>query len=175
MKVFETARLSLRWFNLDDAPFIKNLLNEPGWKRYIGDRGVNTDEDACGYINQALIASYKKHGFGLFAVERKHDAVLLGMCGLLKREVLNDVDIGFALLSCYEGQGYAKEAAQSILQYAADAHGLTRIVAITTADNHRSIGLLKSIGMSYEDTVRLSYDSEDLLLYSIELARQEVQ
>ena len=164
MQVVETDRLILRHFSGNDAVFIMELLNEPGWKRFIGDRGVNSLDDAKGYIEK-LRASYQKHGFGLYAVELKDGGGLVGMCGLLKRETLDDVDIGFALLSRLEGRGYAREAAIATLGYARDQLGLRRVVAITTDDNHRSGSLLERAGMLYEGVIPQGV--EMLRLYAI--------
>jgi RimJ/RimL family protein N-acetyltransferase len=169
VKVLETTRLILRWFKPDDAVFIHELLNEPAWKQFIGDRGINSIEAARNYIATGPIASYQRHGFGLFAIELKPAGTLVGMCGLIKREALDDVDIGFALLSRFEGKGLAYEAAGATLDYARDSLRLRRLVAITTPDNERSARLLERLGMRFERLIRLSDEAEDLRLYSIEL------
>lgn len=166
MKILATDRLVLRRFTPDDAPFIFKLMNEPGWLRFIGDRGINSVEAARSYIDTRLIASYKQHGFGLYAVQLKDRQTLIGMCGLVKRDGLEDVDIGFALLAGYEGRGYAIEAARATLKYAHEVHTLHRIVAITSENNERSIRLLEGIGMVYEKTVRLPGDDSAVKLYA---------
>jgi RimJ/RimL family protein N-acetyltransferase len=169
VKVLETKRLILRWFTPDDASFVYELLNEPAWKRYIGDRGIDSVEAARDYIETVPIASYRRHGFGLFAVELKANGTLVGMCGLIKRNVLKDVDIGFALVSRFEGHGLAHEAAAATLVYSRNTLGLDRVVAITSLDNERSARLLERLGMRYERLVCLSDDAEQLRLYSITL------
>ena len=169
MTVMVTARLRLRQFELDDAPFILQLLNEPGWKRFIGDRNITSEADARTYIETVLIASYVQHGFGLYAVYLKDPALPIGMCGLVKRDALADVDVGFALLHDYQGSGYALEAARATLQYARDVLGISRLVAITTAANGRSIDLLRRLGMGYEKNIKLSADADTLELYAIYL------
>lgn len=113
------------------------------------------------------MASYEQHGFGLYAIEQKADSTLVGMCGLIKRDGLDDVDIGFAILSRFEGQGIAREAAAATLAYSRDALGLKRVVAITSIDNERSGRLLERLGMRFEGLVRLSEDAAQLRLYSI--------
>jgi RimJ/RimL family protein N-acetyltransferase len=167
MQVMETERLVLRHFTPEDAAFILELVNEPGWKKYIGDRGINTLHDARRYVETVPLASYAKHGFGLWAVGLRDDGSLVGMCGLIKRDTLDDVDIGFALLSRFEGHGYAREAANATLAYARDQLGLRRVVAITTDDNDRSGILLEHAGMSYEGPI--SQGGETLRLYAIAL------
>jgi len=174
MKVMETDRLVMRRFTVDDATFILRLLNEPGWIQYIGDRGVDSIVTASAYIETKLIASYEQHGFGLYAMQLKGEDTLIGMCGLIKRDGLDDIDIGFALLAEYEGKGYATEAAKATLEHAHKIHALERIVAITIEDNVRSIRLLEQIGMGFEKTIRLPGDDNVLKLYAVEFIDQQV-
>jgi RimJ/RimL family protein N-acetyltransferase len=166
MIVGETSRLSLRRLRLDDAPFILALVNEPAWIRFIGDRGVRTLEDAHRYLQDGPFASYEHFGFGLYAVELRAAAVPIGMCGLLKREALQDVDIGFALLERYWGHGYAYESAAAVMDLARDQFALKRVVAITTTDNHSSGALLEKIGMHFERMIRMPNDDEELRLFA---------
>jgi RimJ/RimL family protein N-acetyltransferase len=150
MPVLETTRLSLRRLTEDDAPFIFRLVNEPSWLRFIGDKGVRTMDDARRYLREGPIDMYARHGFGLYLVARKSDATAIGMCGLIKRDALPDVDIGFAYVPESWGNGYAVEAADAVLAYGRDDIGLKRIVAITSLDNDASIRVLGKIGMAFE-------------------------
>lgn len=164
MKILETARLTLRRLAPDDAPFILALLNDPLFLRFVGDKGVRTLDDARDYIINGPMASYAQHGFGLFHVSLKPADTPIGMCGLLKREVLADVDVGFAYLPQYSGQGYATEAARATLDYGRTVLGLKRIVAITAPDNEGSQNVLRKIGLRHEKTLRLpAYRTESLL------------
>ena len=150
MNILETPRLALRELTLADAPLILELVNEPLWLKFIGDRGVRSLADAEGYIRKAALASYAQHGFGLWLVQRKSDGASLGICGLIKRETFTDVDIGFAFLSRFHGQGYAAESAAATLDHARCQLGLKRIVAITSPDNTGSIRLLEKLGLRFE-------------------------
>src|SRR5882724_10894655 len=105
MAVLETARLKLRHLVPVDAPFILELVNEPGWLRFIGDRGVHDLESAQGYIEKGPRAMYTRLGFGLYCVESKAEGASLGLCGLIKRDSLEDVDLGFAFLERHQGKG----------------------------------------------------------------------
>jgi len=165
MKVLETERLILRRVTREDAPFILVLVNEPAWLRFIGDRGVKTLEDAWGYIANGPLASYERHGFGLYLVERKSDGAPLGMCGLIKRDALEHVDIGYALLPAYWGQGYAQEAVSATLAYALKDLGLKRIAAIVSKDNASSIKVLERMGLRFEKYFRLPGATEEISLY----------
>ncbi|HEX5650043.1 MAG TPA: GNAT family N-acetyltransferase [Steroidobacteraceae bacterium] len=160
--VLETARLRLRHVGDDDAPFILALLNDRGWLRYIGDRGVRTLEDARKYIAQGPRKMYAEHGFGLFLVERKDDGASLGLCGLIRRDTLPDVDIGFALAEQFRGHGYAHEAAAATLRYAREVRKLGRVVAIAMPENTASTRLLERLGLQFERTITFGPAAEVL-------------
>ncbi|QOR67915.1 GNAT family N-acetyltransferase [Cytobacillus suaedae] len=168
MKVLETDRLILRFMNTNDAPFILKLLNDESWLRFIGDKGVKTIEDAENYILTGPMEMYERLGFGLYIVELKENSTPVGMCGLIKRITLEDIDIGFALLSEYQSNGYAYEAALATLAHGSQQLGLERIVAITTVDNSTSSALLKKLGMTHERNIVLPHQDEELKYYSIE-------
>ena len=153
---FETDHLILCHLTTEDAAFILELLNDPGWLRFIGDRGVRTLDDARRYILNGPVKSYQQSGFGLYLVKLKENETPIGMCGLIKREELDDVDIGFAFLPQFTGRGYAYEAAAATLHYGYTVLGLKHIVAITDPDNERSIRLLQKLGLRLEKTIRLS-------------------
>ncbi len=168
MNILATARLTLRELTEDDAPFILTLLNDPAFIRFIGDRNVRTLDDARAYLQNGPIASYQRHGFGLYLVEQKTDQTPLGMCGLIKRDTLPDVDIGYAFLPQFRGDGYAYEAAAAVLAYGKATVGLQRIVAIVTPDNERSLRLLDKLGLTFERMIAWPADGSELKLYAIE-------
>jgi ribosomal-protein-alanine N-acetyltransferase len=160
--VFESPRLRLRPLEDEDAPFILELLNDPAWLRYIGDRGVRTLGDARRYIAQGPRTMYARHGFGLYLVERKDDGASLGLCGLIRRDTLPDVDIGFALAEQFRGQGYAFEAAAATLRYAREVLKLKRVVAIALPENHASTRVLERLGLRFERTITFGPENETL-------------
>src|SRR6266404_1837525 len=167
--IIETDRLRLRRLSVDDVEFILRLLNEPSFIHNIGDRGVRTVDDARGYIVKGPITSYEKFGFGLWMVETKSPATPIGICGLLKRDVLEDVDIGYALLPEFWSQGYALESASAVTSYASESLGLKRVVAVVNADNQSSIRLLEKMGFKYERMVRLSEGAAEIKLFAADV------
>jgi RimJ/RimL family protein N-acetyltransferase len=166
MIVCETVRLRLRHLLDSDAPFILALLNEPDFIRNIGDREVRTLEDACRYIQHGPMVSYSQHGFGLFLVELRDSSAPIGICGLLKRDYLQDVDVGFALRESYRGKGYAFEAAQAAMRHGQEDLGISRIVAITSPDNHASMNVLRKLGLEFERSIRIPDQSRDTRLFT---------
>ena len=152
MLVLTTDRLRLRWFTQADAGFVLDLLNQPSWIANIGDRGVSTLAEAEAWINTRLIANYHAQGFGFWAVEGQADGALVGMCGLIKRDTLPAVDIGYAFPPPFWGQGYAREAAAACLRHAQEVLGLTRVLAITGPDNAASARVLEAIGLRHVET-----------------------
>ena len=173
MKVLETDRLILRWLSTDDAEFILTILNEPSWLRYIGDRGVRTIEDARDYILKGPVEMYARLGFGFYMVELKEGGIPIGLCGLIKRDFLDDADIGFAFLPKYWAQGYAYESASAVIEYGKAVLGLKRIVAITSSDNHRSGRLLEKLGLRYERMVKFPGEEREVRLFAIDLRGAE--
>jgi RimJ/RimL family protein N-acetyltransferase len=168
MKVVETDRLIVRWLSPDDDNFILGLLNEPSWLRFIGNKGVRTRADARAYILNGPVEMYSRLGFGLYLVELKEEGRAIGICGLIKRDALEDVDIGFAFLPAYWSKGYAYEASSAVMEYGKTDFGLNRLVAITSPDNDASVRLLGKLGFRFERMVKLSNDGEEIKLFGIE-------
>ncbi len=174
VSVIQTARMSLRELDFGDAPFILELLNEAGFMRFIGDKGVRTLADARDYILQGPMDSYARHGFGLYATCLRANAqngepagTPIGICGLVKRPGLDDPDVGFAFLSRYWSRGYAVESAAAVLDHAKTVLNLDRILAITAPDNAQSIAVLEKIGLKFERTIRLVDHSPELKLFAV--------
>lgn len=165
----QTNRLQLRNFTVDDAPFILQLLNSPGWLRYIGDRDVHTEADATKYVEERLIPSYSEHGFGFYCVEQKIDQAPIGMCGFAQRPYLDIPDLGFALLPDYTGQGFAAEAAEACLAYGKQL-GLQEVTAFTLPINSSSLKLLERVGFHSPAPFSVPDDDEELLLLRREIA-----
>lgn len=164
--LLETARLRLRELIPADAAFMLALLNSPAFLRYIGDRKVRSLADAERYLRDGAIAAYAHDGFGMYAVERRSDGLLVGVCGLVRRPGLDDVDLGFAFLPEHCGLGYGSESASAVLHHARRTFGLARVVAIVVHDNLASIRLLERLGMAYERDVQLPHDPQPLMLYA---------
>lgn len=166
VKVLETDRLTLRRLTVEDGPFILKLLNDPLWLRFIGDKGVRTLDDARDYILKGPVDMYERLGFGLYLTELKDAGTPLGLCGLIKRDSLEDVDIGFAFLPEFRGKGYALEAARGVMNYARTVLGLERIVAITSPDNESSARLLEKLGLRFDKLIKLSADGDEVKLFT---------
>jgi RimJ/RimL family protein N-acetyltransferase len=165
MIALQTARLTLRYFTTDDAPFLLALLNTEGFKKYVGDRNVRTVADAVAY-NKRFTDHYEAHGFGFYLVELTESRTPIGMCGLCRRESLPDVDVGFAFLPEYEGQGLAYEAAAACMLHARNDYNITSILGITVPYNTNSIRLLERIGLTFQKNFFMDGDEEELSLYA---------
>src|SRR5262245_29361575 len=164
--VLETARLRLRWFGPADADALLLLLNDPDWLRHIGDRGVRTRDDALQFIAGRLVDGYWRQGFGLWAVERRDDGAFAGMCGLVCRDGLPDLDLGYALLPNQRGHGFAREAGAACLAFAARALGEHRVLAIVSLGNDRSRATLAALGMQPAGEVTLPGSERPTMLYA---------
>jgi len=168
LRIIETERLNLRYLTPEDGEFILELLNEPDWIKYIGDRGIRTIESAKTYIEDGPMAMYKEHGIGLYAVELKSSATPIGVCGLIQRDFLKDVDLGFGFLAKYRGQGYAHEAAQATLSYGVEELEYRRIAGFTSLDNEKSANLLQKLGMKDEGKIRYASTADYVKLFAVE-------
>lgn len=171
MIILETERTILREIVETDAEFIIDLLNQPSFIKYIGNRNVHTLTDAQDFIENRYRQSYREHGFGLYVVELKENQTAIGICGFVKRDSLPDADIGFAFLPQYEGKGYAYESAEAVMKYGRDVLNLKCVLAITSQDNERSEKLLEKIGFRYVRLTRLPHDEQELKLFSCQRLR----
>ena len=166
MFILETARLRLRELTTSDAEFMLALLNDPDFIRHVGDRGVRTLAAAREYIVKGPMQSYAHNGFGLYMVELSGTGEKLGICGLVKREGLADIDIGFGFLPQYRSNGYAIEAATAVMAQARDALRLERFVAITSQENERSANVLLKLGLKFERMITFPGEQKEIRLYA---------
>ena len=161
----ETDRLTLTEFTKNDATFFYNLVNEPAWKKYIGDRNVNSIKDAETYLTEKIIPSYQQHGFGFYIVSIKNDNIPIGMCGLIKRNWMDYIEIGYAFLSTYRGKGFALEASIATKKYAKTHLGIHKLAAITNVNNDRSSNLLQKLGFEYNRLITYPGEETKCKLY----------
>ena len=164
--MLQTSRLTVTFFTLSDWPFIIELLNTPGWLQFIGDRNVRNEQQAQAYLTSGPIQSYREFGFGLMKVSLTETGQPIGMCGLLKRETLEQPDIGFAFLPDFAGHGYAFEAASAIIMHAQKSLHAEEIYAIVQSDNKRSISLLEKLHFEFKEHFSFPNKPEVLLLYA---------
>ncbi len=163
--ILKTERLVLREFSFDDAGFIVQLLNSPGWIKFIGDRNVKTEEQAKVYLEKGPLKSYRENGYGLSLVLINRTGEKVGMCGILKRDNLDSPDIGFAFLPEYSGKGYAFEIANATVQFAREELDLPVLSAITLPHNKSSIKLLEKLGMKFVKAFSFENNPDVLLHY----------
>lgn len=167
MQVSETQRLKINQFSTEDAPFFLELVNSPNWIKYIGDRNTKTLADAEKRIAEGHLKSYKENGFGFYKLLLKEENNKpIGTCGLIKRDTLDEVDLGFAFLPEYEGKGFGFEASVEIMKIAKDTFNLKKLVAIVTPNNKNSIKLLEKLGFTFEKTVKPFEDDKEPLLFA---------
>lgn len=168
MQILETNRLILREVTLDDGQFIFDLLNTPKFKKYIGDRGVNSLEESREFIDTKYRQSYIDHGYGLYAIETKDDGKSVGVCGFVRRDTLPGPDIGFAFLPEFEGKGYGFESAKAVMDFGRDTLGFTNLFAITSQDNEVSGKLLAKLGFTFGELISMP-NGETLKLFKTHL------
>ncbi len=163
--ILETARLRLRKLTENDAAFVLRLVNEPAFLTNIGDKEVRNLDDARRFIREGAWTNQPKPGYGQLLVELKDSGEPVGVCGLLYRPSLDVTDVGFALLSPYQHQGYAYEAATAVLQYGRATLGISQIVALTVPENTASIKLIEKLGLRFRQEVQMFAGDPGTWLY----------
>lgn len=153
--IFETKRLSIRLITEEDALFLWNLLRDPTWIKFIGDKGFTSVEEIKHYIQDGFMLMYATYGHGLYVVEEKKTGKPTGICGIVKRIGLEYPDLGFAFLYEYQGKGYGFEAAKATLTYGKDYLRIKKIIAITTRENIASARVLEKLGMVKTEEIML--------------------
>lgn len=169
MNIIETERLYLSRVTVDNASFLVDLLNEPSFLQYIGDKGVRATEEAVKYIKTEFLDSYAQRGFGLLLVKIKHNNTPIGICGIKKRNSLELPEIGYAFLSKFRSKGYATESARAVIDYARNGLGLKRVVAITSPENEASVRVLEKIGFQFEKMIDLPDFESKIKLFTADL------
>lgn len=170
-EILRTGRLRLRLVDTGDAAVFLELFNDPAFIEHIGDRGVRTLEAAVKSIEDGPVTMQRTRGHSMYMVEAFGEggaAVPVGLSGLIKRDGLEDVDLGYAFLPRHRGRGYAFEAAQAVVAHARTL-GIPRLVAITTPGNTASIGLLLRLGMRFVEMRTVVAGEPELNLYRMDL------
>ncbi len=165
----ETERLQLRWLTLDDADLMLAVWNDPAFIRYVGDRGIRTIDEAHDAMSTGVLQLYEKYGYGPFRMALKDDDTAMGICGLFKRDNLDDPDIGYGVLPEHCGKGYAYEASCAVLEYARSDLRLERLIAMISPENQASIGLIGKLGFRFERMHRVQDEEDEACIYGTQL------
>lgn len=140
-KAIRTTRLDLKPLGEHNDSFILELLNTDGWLQFIGDRNIQSLEDARKYIHTIQSTAHIDY----WVVYRLEDRKRIGIITHIQRDYLPGPDIGFAFLDAYKGFGYAYEGASAIIGRSADT-----LYAIINPANKRSEKLLRKLGFVFE-------------------------
>ena len=167
--LIETDRLRLRPVTVKDAELMLAVWNDPAFIRHVLDRGIRTLEQAREAIESGAKKSFEDYGYGPYCLSLKSDGTLVGICGLFKRDNLEDPDIGFSVLPAYCGKGYAGEAAVAVVDYARDELGIDILTAIVSPANAPSIGLIEKLGLTFDQMITMPDDDNAIRLYSMAL------
>lgn len=165
----ETDRLLLRRITLADAGFMLSIWNDPAFMRNVADRGIRTIEEAEAALKDGAFKLYEQHGYGPYCISRKNDGTLVGICGLFRRENLDNPDIGFAVLPEYCGLGLAGEAAAAVVAHARDDLGIEYLTAIVSPENIASVALIEKLGLHFNRGITMPGEQEEISLYGMKL------
>jgi len=165
----ETERLRLRWLTLDDAELMLAIWNDPAFIRHVGDRGIRTIDEARAAMAKGALQLYEKYGYGPYRMALGDADTAIGICGLFRRDNLDDPDIGYGVLPDYCGKGYGYEGSRAVMQYARSDLALERVIAIISPDNEASIGLIRKLGLRFERMYRMQEDEDEVCIYGVQL------
>ena len=169
LATFNTDRLSLRAVTLDDADLMLAVWNDPEFVKHVGDRGIRTIEDAQEAMREGALLLFEQYGYGPYRVALRECDTAIGICGLFRRDTLDEPDIGYAVLPDYCGKGYAYEASRAIIEYARSDLELTRLIAIISPGNDASIGLIRKLGLEFERMHKMPDDDDEVCIYGMRL------
>ena len=144
------------------------IWNDPAFVRHVGDRGIRTIDQAKDALHEGPLRLYDDYGYGPYRLSLKDSDAVIGICGLFRRDGLDDADIGFALLPDYCNKGYASEAAFAVVEHARHDLGLRRLTALVSPQNGSSIALIEKLGMRFERMIRMPGDDDEICLYGID-------
>ena len=164
-KIFETGRLILKATSENDSKFLFQLLNAENWIKYIGDKNINSIDDAKLYVNAKIAPQQKSHGYSVYTLIRKKDNLKIGTCGLYNRDGIEGFDIGFAVLPKYENMGYGFESSKKLINISFKEFSLDSLSAITTKDNISSIKLIEKLGFQFIKIIKLPYNEKEFQLF----------
>lgn len=169
MLILETDRLAFHEFEVADAPFLLEVMNHPDYHKFIGDRGLRSVEDAENYIREKLIGAYTEFGFGFWIARLRETGERAGLAGVLRRDMLDAPDVGYAIHQKFKGKGLAQEATRGVLKYAKVALGFHRVCAITNVENQASINVLMKCGFEFSERRKVFEDNDELNIYALNL------
>lgn len=167
-EILRTERLRLRLAHPGDAAFYLELVNDPDFIAFIGDRGLRSIEAAAKAIEDGPVAMQRARGHSLYVVELEGERRPIGLSGLIKRDTLEHVDIGYAFLPQHRGCGYAFEAARAVAAHARSL-GIVHLAAIVDPANAASVALLRKLGMRYERHAHFTPGQPGVDVYLMEL------
>lgn len=144
--ILETKRLYLEEMNDNDFNDLCEILQDE--KVMYAYEHTFSDEEVWGWLKRQQ-KSYQEDGFGLWAIRRKADQVMVGQCGLSLQMIENQqvLEIGYLLKSRYWHQGYALEAAKACKEYAFDTLHAPCVYSIIRDTNTSSQMVAKRNGM----------------------------
>jgi RimJ/RimL family protein N-acetyltransferase len=160
-----TERLTISVATVVDIPFLLQLLNSEGWKKYIGDRNVYTLEEAEVYFSTRWVGKMANNPHCGMYIIKLHDGTRVGTNSLVQRDFLDSVDIGYAFLDEHGGKGYGTEATKAFLDYVTNDLGYEKVMGFCLTSHPASMRIMEKLGMTKGEA--FMDKGEECVLYSI--------
>lgn len=163
--VLKTARLTLRQPAISDAPEIFTLRSDQEINKYLNRKPADSIEEARDFI-QRVNENTGKNESVYWAIHFSDKNILVGtICLFGFSEEENKCEIGYELLTEYQGQGLMKEAVEKVIDYACNTIGVKNIEAFFHRDNEASKKLLEKL--SFYNLTEAGDSDPELLCYRL--------
>jgi ribosomal-protein-alanine N-acetyltransferase len=148
MPMLETERLILRALSADEANSLHRISNEPNVRLYLWDGEAISEATIKSLIDQSN-RMFSEEKIGLFGVRVRGREDLLGFCGFVRLEGMEEPELWYELTQKVWGRGIATEAARACVRYAFEEVGMERVIAGADAPNTASLRVIEKLGMKY--------------------------
>ena len=143
--ILTTERLTLRQLAINDEQEIFTLRSDSEINKYLDRQVSNTIDDARNFINK-IVENINKNDSLYWAITLSDRNILVGTICLFGFSDENDkCEIGYELLTNFQGQGIMKEALEKVIDYAFNTIKVQKIEACLHRDNQRSVKLLEKL------------------------------
>lgn len=146
--VFETPRLLLRRFTIEDAPLIYQLNSDPEIVKYVHEPVLENIDQAKKILIENILPQYILN-FGRWAIHKKDDHQFIGWCGIKYIPKSGIYDLGYRLMKTAWGRGYATEAARHAILYSINQLQISVITAMAYIENIASQKVIEKLGMNF--------------------------
>ena len=163
--VLTTEKLMLRQLSTDDKDDIFALRSDAEINKFLGREPSKTIEDATNFINK-INDNFKNNNSVYWVISLTNTKTFVGtICLFDFISENNSCEIGYELMTKFQGQGIMKEAAEAVIKYAFDTLNFEKIVAFTHNKNEQSTNLLSKL--NFVQSKEVNKENADFSIFSL--------